>query len=174
MNNINYENLNAYNSGNHCSKYSVQSFNNAIGDSKNHLMFVHHNIRSFNKNYDELSVFLEQIKVTVSIIILSETWFTENFQCDIEGFQSYHVYRTDRRGGGVSVFVRDNLCSVSLHNLCIVDDLCETCGVAVQLSDNMRITVVGLYRPPGITVIMFGNFMQNNILSKVNASDADI
>ena len=84
--------------------YSVDEFNRYIS-YQNPFIIFNQNIRSFNQNYDSLSVFLTTIKKNIEIIILTETWFTKDSCCNIEGYTGYHCFRTERSGGGVSVFV---------------------------------------------------------------------
>ena len=56
-------------------------------------------------NYDSLSVFLTTIKKNIEIVILTETWFTKDSCCNIEGYTGYHCFRAEISGRGVSVFV---------------------------------------------------------------------
>ena len=51
---------------------------------KNDLMVLHHNIRSFRANFDELSYLLDSLYRKPPIIVLTETWFDENSRVNIE------------------------------------------------------------------------------------------
>ena len=65
-----------FESANSCDYISVPTFNSCYVD-KNKLRIIHQNIRSFNKNYDEFSVFLKQFSLGWDVLIFSETWFSE-------------------------------------------------------------------------------------------------
>ena len=41
------------------------------------ILIFHHNIRSFNKNFDNLPIMLGEFETTIDVIILTETWFIE-------------------------------------------------------------------------------------------------
>jgi len=129
----------------------------------------HINIRSFNKNADELSIFLSQLPTKPSVIVLSETWFSCNNNADLVGYRSVHVYRDERRGGGISVFTKISMSSIPICELCYVGANMEICSISLNLS-NIRIAVIGIYRPPnGSLPLFFGEL--NNILSECNPGD---
>ena len=65
-----------------------ESFSNNHSDLK---VIINVNIRSFNKNGDELLVLLQQLGVNFEIIILTETWLNEELAwLDIPGYVAYH------------------------------------------------------------------------------------
>ena len=64
-----------------CSYVSILDFNSRV-DCNQFLVFQQ-NIRSFNKNYDEFSVFLNNLATDIDVIVFTETWFTDSFNCDI-------------------------------------------------------------------------------------------
>ena len=43
----------------------------------NDLFLLHYNIRSLNKNFDQLNTFINQLKPNRSVIGLSETWLND-------------------------------------------------------------------------------------------------
>lgn len=71
---------------------------------------------------DELKCVIKSFKEIIQIIILTETWIkSEDDACKIQipCYTHYYNFRQQKRGGGVSIFVHDNL----KHNLVL--DLCE-------------------------------------------------
>ena len=74
---------------------------------------LHLNIRSFYKNEAKLIQLLDDIcqKVTVHVILLCETFLNSNnvALAEISGFTSFHKMREDRKGGGVSIFVKNDI-----------------------------------------------------------------
>jgi hypothetical protein len=81
---------------------------------------------------------------------VAETWFTPEYA---PGLVGYDLHRWDRptRGGGVAIYVRDDLVSIKVSNEALKGGLVEQvwCGVTVG-SD--RILVGCVYRPPGLDI----------------------
>ena len=59
---------------NECTFYDVKDVDEFLGGSPFNI--IHVNIRSCNKNLDEFLLYLQQISITFSVIILSETWLS--------------------------------------------------------------------------------------------------
>ena len=85
-----------------CSYYEVQEYLETV-NKLNDLVVFNHNVRSFNRNFDQLSLLLDSVKQKVGVIVLSETWFTEGLCTQIDGYVGHHVCRRDRSSGRKSV-----------------------------------------------------------------------
>lgn len=145
-----------------CSYYEVAELNDLLFNNKRIVVF-HENIRSFQQNYDNFSLLLGQIDANVGVIVLTETWFTDGLCCDIDGFVGHHVFRPDRAGGGVSVYIRLELKCDLLHEFTSINDFGEFCVVEVLIgSNNQRdsIVIVGAYRPPNSSIREFSDHIQ--------------
>ena len=94
-------------------------------------MIVTHNIRSLNRNYEGLSLALANISSRIYIIILTETWFIDGLCVEIDRFTGFHTVRSDRIGGGVSVYVRSSLQSIFLADYSQAADDGEICAVEI-------------------------------------------
>ena len=146
-----------------CSYYDTDEINSLL-DGDNELVIVHHNVRSFNKNFDNLSLLLSQITNNIDIIILSETWFNDSISSDIDGYSGYHTFRSDRNGGGISVYVRVGLGSCFLSEYSVITDDYEICAVDVIPDINNiqnNFIVLGIYRPPNSNIPVFSNHIEN-------------
>ena len=110
---------------NTCCYHSVEEF---ISKSRqtNMLNILNYNIRSFRMNSDPFLTIVEQSKP--QIVVITETWFTEDFQASIPGYDSYHSIRP-HRSGGVSIYVSDALKSCKLNHLSYVDETIELCTI---------------------------------------------
>ena len=98
---------NLYNDSVDSSYYSAENFNSKYSISpQSNLFIVHHNIRSFNRNFDELACFMATLSCEIDILILSETWFTSGSVSNLRGYSSYHCTRNNRGGGGLSIYIR--------------------------------------------------------------------
>jgi len=115
---------------------------------------LHLNIRSFVRNSDEFCIFLERFSVKPDVIVLTETWFTQDTISNLPGYNAYHVYRVDRRGGGASIFVKDAHRSFPVPQWSFIGVSMEVCTVDVCV-DGKCIRVHGMYRPPERNMQMF-------------------
>ena len=64
------------------------------------------NIRSLNRNFDNLVNFLASIKSKVSVIGISDTWLADSdHTVDIDGYSFIHKYRPSRPVGEVGMYL---------------------------------------------------------------------
>ena len=91
---------------------------------------LNYNIRSFNANFDSFLPIVEQAKPYV--LILTETWFTENYHPSILNFNAFHSIRPNR-SGGVSIFIINELNSRKIDELSYVNDNIEVCTSEISL-----------------------------------------
>ena len=144
-----------------CTYYSVDSFNDELGgNSRNNFLMLHHNIRSFRKNFDEVSAFLSLLSHRFQVLVFSETWFDNDSVMEISGYKSYHSYRSGRVGGGVSVYVSDILRSTCVEELTLNGDIFETCCVKVN-HNNEDIYVLGTPEPKNARPLCYYAYFSN-------------
>lgn len=140
-----------------CSYYNAHELNDRLTDV-NGLLVFHHNVRSFNRNFDALSLLLGEISYSIDVIILSETWFVDMLCSEVDGYCGYHVCRTEKGGGGVSIYVRLGLQCRPLLDYNTVTDSHEICCVEVlpdPTNPTNNCTILGIYRPPNARVAPF-------------------
>ena len=72
---------------------------------------LHLNIRSIKKFFKSFKTYFSALDFTFSIICFSETWCDDldNFIYDLPSYTSSHQKRSDRKIGGVSVYVHNSL-----------------------------------------------------------------
>jgi hypothetical protein len=73
-----------------CRLYTGDTFDSLLEIDGCHLFVFHHNIMSFNKNFDELSVFLDKFNTPIDVMVLTETWFSSQLVYDVQGYTGYH------------------------------------------------------------------------------------
>ena len=81
---------------------------------KDSFSVLHLNIRSMNKNFESFKELYSTINFKFSIVCFSETWvddisFSKNSNFQLSGYQVLHQARKNCKGGGVCVFVHENL-----------------------------------------------------------------
>ena len=146
---------------NTCSFYDFNEFKSSVETiDGNNFSVLNLNIRSLATHYDELLIFLNRLLHKFSIIILTETWLTTSNQNDylIPGYKSKHIMRQDRKGGGVSIYYKeDYTCNIIQSG---IDELLEFIFLQINCPGFKKPLVVGgIYRPPG-----FNRF--NDVLCK--------
>ena len=134
-----------------CEGFSPEQFNNKFGSFNNRKLFVlNFNIRSFN-NYEQLSVLLDELCRTPDVLIITETWNSDDKSAEIHGYKSFHCNRAaNKRGGGVSIFISNQLKakSVRIAN----ESKPEIEFIHVKLTFNIStlkpLDLIAIYRPP--------------------------
>ena len=129
--------------------YTISSLNEEIKhNTDNKFFIIHQNIRSFSRNYDEFSATLSALNKSADVIVLSETFFNVNYCANIDGYDAYHVFRPIKKGGGISVYAKNNFQSSAIVNMSICHDDYETNVVNVTISKSISLVIIGIYRPP--------------------------
>ena len=98
------------------------------------------------------------INYKFDIIAISETWVSEPEQnkFNINGYDVYHTARKNKRGGGVALYVKQELeCKFLSYKSSVVDDLIECCTIEILLSGHRNIIVSCIYRCPGSNTDIF-------------------
>jgi hypothetical protein len=95
-----------------CKYYNIDQINNDISvKQSNQFSILGLNIRSLPKNHRELNSMLHIIDTKFHAIILTETWLKEhNIELyNIDDYSHEHQIRQDKDGGGVSIFIKENI-----------------------------------------------------------------
>ena len=77
----------------------------------NFLSLLHVNARSAPKNIENYKLYLQNINIDFSVVGVSETWLNDSniYTCTISGYNHVCNYRKGKRGGGVSLFLRQGI-----------------------------------------------------------------
>ena len=146
---------------NHCifllyNHMTTSSIPNAKG-----IKFVHSNIRSLYKKIDQVSILYSE----VDFVLLTETWLDKRHGDNLLNINGMTIYLNDRcnapddyiqqkripkRGGGVSIHVRDQLVPyvTSCAEATEITPDYETLGLYVSKPNNRRMFVMCVYKPP--------------------------
>jgi len=122
------------------------------------LSVLHLNIRSFHRNGDELGLLIDQMDTRPDILVLTETWFSHGYQGELRGYDSHHIYRYNRRGGGVSIFIKNGIKFEVLSQFSYLSNNMEICSVRLNINRE-SIIVHGVYRPPDKDIRLFTDEM---------------
>lgn len=105
---------------------------------------LHLNIRSVNKNFTQLQVLLNQIKIDLDLIILTECWLSKiNNIPTLDGFESHMTMTNANQNDGVIIYIKSCL-QFSVWEPNFTGGNCLVCQVDKKLS------VVAVYRSPAL------------------------
>ena len=116
---------------------------------------LHLNMRSLSSKMGQLEVLLAQIKSEFSCLIISETWFNQNTflsQFSINGYSLFTDSRKCKNGGGVCVYIRDNL-ATTVADVSLAG--CDSLLLHVGESGREVCTVLAVYRAPSCSLSAF-------------------
>ena len=150
----------------HQSEYfSLSEFNSIMNDNKHCLSLIDYNIRSLQRNsLNFLPIIEENLP---SFVILTETWFNNNNNgANIDNYHAFHVIRTNRRSGGVSVFIRNIFECRKIDQFCFVNSNIEICTVEVIVSSK-KIFLLSIYRPHEGTIQAFSEELENILANDI-------
>ena len=156
-----------------CEYYDITSHNNYFQEAKYKSSFnvISLNIQSCNQNFVHFTSFLDKLKTSYDIIILTETFLTPetNYTYEIDGYKSFSSYKTRHRGG-IKLYCKKQNNPEQLNELCIVDELFESVFVKISLKNKKSLVCGGVYRSPSGSKQSFNQHFENNILSNLSNS----
>jgi hypothetical protein len=159
----------------HCKYYGVDLFNERfVANVPDNILVMHQNIRSFNKNADEFFMFMSQLDVDIDVLVLTESWFSNQYTEGLAGYSAYHIHREERRGGGVSIFVRESLCAKVKLIKTYMSDFIELCVVDLHFPSGIFVNVMGVYRSQRMGTIDQSIDMMSQLFHECNRGQYSI
>ena len=131
----------------------------------NSLVLIHHNARSLMAatRIDEYELLFQTLKHTFDILVFTETWLTpdKEDQCKFPGYNHIHLLRPisddidfKARGGGVSIFIKNNLEYTHRPDLTTMLPYME-CSFIEMKYNNIKYLIGGIYRVPNTNIDSF-------------------
>ena len=131
-----------------CASYFLNNFSNTFSSSSNLLSYLHINIRSIAKHFDEMVSFLNTLHGDFLFLGLSETWLHPNSNNCLYQIPSYQLITSNRentKGGGVALYIHDFLTFTHIQAINMMH--CES--IFVENLINNKKGVIGVnYRKP--------------------------
>ncbi|KAJ8031441.1 hypothetical protein HOLleu_24631 [Holothuria leucospilota] len=135
-----------------CEYYSDDQFKQKF-DSEKGLSIIHFNCRSLYANFSSLETYLNELNLKFDIIAISETWLNLDSNTalyELDGYDMFHVDRSNRRGGGVAVYVKNSLAYKVIDKMCTeINDVLEFVSIEICVKNKKNVIVSCLYRQPG-------------------------
>ena len=159
--------------------HSSVSFSNKNDIDPNDLKITHHNAQSLMKpgRIDEYEIYFESLKISFDILVFTETWVTPNNieQCQFNGYRSVHLIRNadinldlKNSGGGVSIFIRNNLEYKNRDELSIMLPFMECVFIEITFN-NQNYLIGGIYRVPNTSTSDFIEHF-NNVIEPIRTT----
>ena len=136
-----------------CEYYTESQINHTI-TNKQGLSIIHFNCRSINANFEKIEEFLQNIDHTFDVIALTETWLNENSLVpELVGFKCCHQPRLNKKGGGVAMYINNQL-NFKILDTCTtsVNDTLECLSIEIVFDNSKNIVISCIYRQPGSCV----------------------
>ena len=137
--------------------------------------FFHLNIKSLPKHHEEFCLLLESLRPRFSFVAVTETWLSDHTH-ELYGMPNYTMesrYRKCKKGGGVALYVNDNISYIVRKDLehfdCEMESLfIEVDSKVFQTPSNIVIGIV--YRMPDASIDIFHDRMADilNVINKEN------
>ena len=123
------------------------------------------NIRSLRKNHEDLKSLISDFNTKIDILVITETWNTEDFHFKIEGYKTpYNLNRQNKKGGGISIYVSHEIQSILLSEYTHIDEHIEC--MCIEANNNI---LIATYRPPSGNKTIFIEHLSNisnNLLNR--------
>lgn len=139
-----------------CEYYSEDEFNSSM--KMEGFSVIHFNSRSLYSNFSKIKDYLQQLQQKFSIIAISETWLSDekNLQDGLEGYEMFWQNRSNKRGGGVALFVMTAFkCKVIGDMTIVIDNVMECITIEIEVERSKNILISCIYRTPGSCIDQF-------------------
>lgn len=145
-----------------CKYYNENQFETLIPSNCKVFSSLHLNIRSLPKHYIDFMNYLTSIPHHFSVIALTETWLTQENESfySINSYNSVHSHRNNRVGGGVSLFIDENIQFILRADLDSKFSEIDIESVFIEipswsLFSKRSIIIASVYRPPDNNIYSF-------------------
>ena len=121
--------------------------------SQNSISFVHSNICSTEKKLGDFTYYLDNLDMPFTFIGICETWATQLNEdiLNIPGYKHEHYIRSNKRGGGVSIYILNTIPYKTRKNISFSTHISESVFIEIDKSlfKSKRNVIIGeIYRPP--------------------------
>lgn len=137
--------------------FSSIQFNDHFKNARRCFSAIHFNARSIRNKHDALDMFFQSLCLRFDVLCFTETWLTESESPpDFGEYICRSLVRKEKRGGGVSVYVRAGLPNYVLEEYSVINPNVECLVVCIRKT----LTAV-VYRPPLGSKLHFFTFLES-------------
>jgi hypothetical protein len=158
-------------------KYYLEDDFNDMAIDNSRFSVLHINARSLKKNIDNIKLYLSMLNHSFSVIAISETWETLDnaIYFSLPGYSVISNARKVKscRGGGVALYVRDDIQFVERNELCVfANGNFESVFVEIVKSAKRKQIVGCIYRAPDQDLDLFNHSFEC-LLHEINSERAE-
>ena len=132
---------------------------------------IHFNCRSIKSCFEDLKDYLVSLQRHFEVICISESWLKNDDNINdymLDNYDMVYRNRTNKRGGGVIIYVSNVLKFKLLPELSEnINDVYDYISLETDTVKSRYIIITCLYRPPGTNIELF-NYYLELLLGKVN------
>jgi Reverse transcriptase (RNA-dependent DNA polymerase) len=151
------------------SNIDIEYFENIrpILDNKFNILYL--NARSLRNKFDEFTSLIHttsiEIKKQIHAIVVTENWlFDSEIQLfNINGYNAFHCNRNGRRGGGVSIYIHDQVVACEIAK----DFINDNNYLQINLP-NFNFNILGIYRSHASSVASVTDYFDNENTTLTN------
>ena len=158
-----YPGLNSVNS---CKYYSFDEFNETFINEENDFSLLTLNARSLFPKLDQLNHLLCSLNSNFDLLCFTETWLSNATKslCNFVHYTSFHTVRNGKNGGGVAIYCSNKHTAKRLNQFSCCEPYIETVFIEI-ISNNKRIVIGNIYRPPNSNVTSFITSLEQILMS---------
>jgi hypothetical protein len=161
-----------------CRYYNIHEFK-SLSTSERFFSFLHLNISSISKHFDNFQIFLHSLEHHFKVIAISESRIVKSLSqvnFDIEG---YHFYSTptEARAGGTMLFISNTISSIprnDLNELVYRSKLLESTFAEICLPKQSNLIVGSIYKHPSLLISEFDQHYLSPLLDKISKENKTI
>ena len=152
-----------FNLNENCHYYTSEQFNAKI-DCTGKLTIIHFNSRHLSKNFHAIKDYLHTFAIPFHVIAISESWITEGEETNytLEGYDLVNINRQNKGGGGVGIFVINDLQFHIVDEMTVtMDNVLECITIEICMEKTKNIIISCIYRTPGTSIEIFTNWIDS-------------
>lgn len=153
-----------------CKYESIDSLDNNLSNEK--LFCVSMNCQSLRAKYVAITNLIDSMKIksiNPCLINCQEIWKTDSFPCNISGFNFFSKSRSQGQGGGVGIYVRDDIHAEQLNKESLfIDNIYESIAIKIDIPKVKKFIAVSLYRPNHHNDLSYSNQLEQFFIHLTN------
>ena len=150
--------------------YSTEKFTTDFKNLQDEHTFssIHFNARSLPKNHDSIVNLLKLLQFDFDVICLSETWLKDSGEMySIPNYSFVNKNRRLRAGGGVGIYINNNVHYISRSDVSISDTLGDSVFIEIPIEGKKNVVLGVIYKPPDTNCAQFIEAFDNVISTLV-------
>ena len=129
-------------------------------------------MRSIRNNFDYITDYLLYLKINFMIIVITESWLTtyNKHLFNIPNYSSEHILRNNKRVGGVSISINNNIKYKLIDNLSLSVNNAYDMVTISFIYEHINYLLSGIYKAPIFNIIKFTDIIYNTFNRHLNKS----